>query len=234
MPSGHESPEFDTYAKEYARLLDDPIRNKFTGGSNFFFERKWELLKQYLEQIGMQPENARWLDVGCGAGDLLRQGSAHFAEAVGCDVSKEMLRACEGMRVVRQNDASRLPFEDRSFDLVTIVCVYHHVEPRDRHALTAEVARVLRPKGIACIMEHNPFNPVTQLIVRRTPVDENARLLRARTARRLLAAGGLGMDLRTTYFLYFPQGLYRKLRGVEASLARVAAGGQYAVFGRKP
>lgn len=234
MPLDRGTPEFDSYAKEYAKLLEDPIRSRFTGGSAFFFERKWELLAKYMGQIGLRPESARWLDVGCGAGDLLRQGSHHFAEAVGCDLSTEMLKICEGLNVVTQTDLARLPFEDASFDLVTIVCVYHHVEPPDRPALTTEVARVLRPRGVACIIEHNPFNPATQMIVRRTPVDENAQLLTARTARRLLAGAGLGMDLRTIYFLYFPKGLYQKARGVEACLARVPGGGQYAVFGRKP
>ena len=87
---------------------------------------------------------------------------------------------------------------------------------------------------IACIIEHNPFNPVTQIIIRRTPVDDNAQLLTARTARGLLSAAGLGVDQRTTYFLYFPQNIYRKARAIEALLEKVPAGGQYAAFGRKP
>jgi ubiquinone/menaquinone biosynthesis C-methylase UbiE len=135
--------------------------------------------------------------------------------------------------VVTQTDPSNLPFEDRSFDLATVVCVYHHVEPPHRHALATEVARVLRPRGVACIIEHNPFNPATRVIVRRTRVDQDAQLLTARTARRLLSGAGLGADLHTAYFLYFPQNLHQKARGLETFLARVPVGGQYAVFGRK-
>ncbi len=227
------APEFDRYAEEYAKLLDDPIRRKFAGETAFFFERKWELLEKYMQRIGMLPEQSSWLDVGCGAGELLRLGSARFANAAGCDVSTGMMKACEGLHVVTQTDPSRLPFEDSSFDLVTVVCVYHHVEPAGRPALTSEIARVLRPGGTACIIEHNPFNPATQIIVRRTPVDENAQLLTARTARRLLSAAGLGVDQWTSYFLYFPQKMYRKARGIEALLEKVPAGGQYAAFGRK-
>jgi ubiquinone/menaquinone biosynthesis C-methylase UbiE len=233
MAADPKSPEFDRYAEEYAKLLDDPIRRKFAGETAFFFERKWELLEKYLKQIGLRPEEASWLDVGCGAGELLRLGSAHFGHAVGCDVSTAMMKSCEGLQVVTQTDPSRLPFEDGSFDLVTVVCVYHHVEPQDRPALTAEIARVLRPGGTACIIEHNPFNPATQIIVRRTPVDENAQLLTARTAHRLLDAAGLDKGRRTTYFLYFPQGVYRKAKRIEALLEKVPAGGQYAAFGRK-
>ena len=233
VPGEPKSPEFDQYAEEYAKLLDDPIRRKFAGETAFFFERKWELLEKYMQRIGLRPEKSSWLDVGCGAGELLRLGSAHFAHAAGCDLSIGMMKACEGLNVVTQTDPTRLPFEDNSFDLVTVVCVYHHVEPPDRPGLTAEIARVLRPRGTACIIEHNPFNPATQIIVRRTPVDANAQLLTARTARRLLAKAGLGMNQKTTYFLYFPQNIYRKARGVEALLEKVPAGGQYAAFGRK-
>lgn len=233
MPEDPDSPEFDHYAEEYARLLDDPIRRKFAGESAFFFERKWELLETYFQQIGMKPGAESWLDVGCGGGELLRLGTPHFGKAVGCDVSTGMMKACQGLDVVVQTDPSRLPFEDGSFSLVTAVCVYHHVEPPYRPGLTAEIARVLRPGGVACIIEHNPFNPATQIIVRRTPVDENAQLLTARTARRLLSGAGLGAGQRTTYFLYFPKNIYAKAKGLEALLSSVPAGGQYAAFGRK-
>ena len=225
--------EFDRYAEEYAKLLDDPIRRKFADGCAFFFERKWELLEKYMQRIGLRPEQSSWLDVGCGAGDLLRLGSAHFASAAGCDVSTGMLKACEGLPVVPQIDPCRLPFADSSFDLVTAVCVYHHVEPSDRPALTDEIARVLRTGGAACIIEHNPFNPATRLIVGRTPVDQNAHLLTAKTARRLLSTADLDVDQRTMYFLYFPQKIYRRASGIEALLEKVPAGGQYAAFGRK-
>jgi len=226
-------PEFDQYAKQYAELLNDPIRARFASGSAFFFERKWELLVNYMAEIGLDPKKAAWLDVGCGAGELLRLGAPHFAKAFGCDLSTEMMKACEGLNVTPHTDRGELPFSDGSFDLITVVCVYHHLEPPDRPLLTAEIARVLRPRGVACIIEHNPFNPLTQLIVRRTPVDENAKLLMAGTARALLAGADLGANLRTTYFLYLPEKLYRKAGYLESWLANVPAGGQYAVFGRK-
>ncbi len=226
------SPEFDRYAEEYKKLVDTPIRRTF-GEMAFFFERKWELLEKYFRQTGVRSEKLSWLDVGCGSGELLRLGSAHFAQAAGCDVSTAMMKACEGLHVVTQTDPSRLPFEDGSFDFVTVVCVYHHVEPEYRPGLTAEIARVLRPGGTACIIEHNPFNPATQIVVRRTPVDENAQLLSARTARGLLTRAGLSENQRTTYFLYFPQNIYRKIGAIEALLEKVPAGGQYAAFGRK-
>ena len=82
------------------------------------------------------------------------------------------------------------------------------------------------------MIEHNPFNPVTRLIVSRTPVDADAILLRASEARRLAAGAGL-TALELDYFLYFPQALYRYLGPMEALLAKMPLGGQYALFSRK-
>jgi SAM-dependent methyltransferase len=224
--------EFDDYAQKYEDLLRDPIRERFAPGSAFFFERKWELLQDYAHRSGIRLDTVRWLDVGCGKGDLLRIGKSQVAHASGCDVSAEMLGGCKDLDVALQSDPDRLPFDDEQFDLVTAVCVYHHVPPAARHRVTAEIRRVLRPSGIACIIEHNPFNPITQIIVRRTPVDSDAILLTAGSAKALMRRAEIQHDW-TVYFLYFPEKLYRPLLRLERMLARFPGGGQYAVFGRK-
>jgi SAM-dependent methyltransferase len=229
---GERVPEFDDYARDYEKLLHDPIRERFAPASKFFFERKWVLLQEHLSSVGLEPGRGRWLDVGCGKGELLQLGAHAFAEVVGCDVSPEMIRSAQCLHVVVQPEPGRLPFPDAHFDLVTAVCVYHHVIPQDRPGLTAEIARVLRPGGYACIIEHNPFNPVTQLIVHRTPVDADAHLLTASTTRRVLVGGGLRHSA-TTFFLYFPEKLYLRLKAFENALAAIPLGGQYAVFARK-
>lgn len=225
--------EFDRYANNYKALLHDPIREKFAPGSEFFCRRKWELLTGYLQRNGMDSRKSTWLDVGCGHGELLRMGAGDFGKVAGCDPSAEMIGACKDLDIVLQTEPARLPFSDQSFDLVTAVCVYHHVKPETRPALTAEISRVLRPGGVAGIIEHNPFNPVTQLIIHRTPVDADALLLRAGTARRLLDQAGFDRSERI-YFLYFPERFYRKASKLESWLRWAPGGGQYAVFGRKP
>lgn len=228
MPS-----EFDNYAKNYEELLRDPIRDRFASEGLFFMRRKWELLQDFFSRRRAPMKQLRWLDVGCGCGDLLRLGREAFGSVAGCDVSSEMLAAAQDLEVSVQPDPGVLPYDAETIDLATAVCVYHHVltEPL-RANLTAELCRVLRPGGIACIIEHNPFNPVTQMIVRRTPVDADAQLLRAGQARRLLRAGGLQV-IGKQYFLFFPEKLYRKAGALESALSWVPLGGQYAVFAEK-
>ena len=58
-----------------------------------------------------------------------------------------------------------MPVPDASVDVVFAICVVHHVPPAHWGAFAAEMARVLRPGGVAAIFEHNPLNPVTRRVV---------------------------------------------------------------------
>jgi demethylmenaquinone methyltransferase/2-methoxy-6-polyprenyl-1,4-benzoquinol methylase len=62
------------------------------------------------------------------------------------DRSADMLAraAAKGLETV-EADAQRLPFEDETFDAVTMISMLHHVE--DRGAALAEARRILRPEG---------------------------------------------------------------------------------------
>ena len=144
-----------------------------------------------------------------------------------------MLGASQGVETRVQKSSGTIPFDDAAFDFVTAVCVYHHVPPSSRLALTREVYRVLTPEGIFAIIEHNPYNPVTRLIVSRTPVDADAVLLRPGEARECMRAGGFRSDA-PRYFLYFPESFYRRAGDrLEHLLRKVPLGGQYAIFGTR-
>jgi SAM-dependent methyltransferase len=226
------SAEFDNYAREYQDLLKDPIRDAFAQDSAFFHARKWDLLKDSLARRFGDIKNLRWLDIGCGKGELLRFGQASVGEAIGCDPSREMIAECAGLNVVWQPGIADLPFEAARFDVVTAACVYHHLDPAAQTALTAEAFRLLRPGGVFVIFEHNPWNPATRLIVSRTPVDANAVLLTAGKTRSLMQGAGMSA-VQTKYYLYFPESIYRRIGGLEKVLCWIPGGGQYAVMGCK-
>ena len=106
--------------------------------------------------LGHEPRGfGRALEIGAGTGyftlNLLRAGV--IEEAVATDVSPGMLGALE--RSARELgapvetaacEASELPFEDRSFDLVFGHAVLHHLPDLD--AAFREFRRVLRPGGV--------------------------------------------------------------------------------------
>jgi ubiquinone/menaquinone biosynthesis C-methylase UbiE len=227
------SAEFDNYAAAgYGKLLEDPLRQRF-GEPRFFFERKLALLLAFCERHGKGTQSASWLDVGCGEGTLLQIGKKHFGEVAGCDISAGMIRGSDGLNIRHQASPRQIPFTERSFDFVTAVCVYHHVDIADQPFLTLDISRVLKPNGLFCIIEHNPFNPITRLIVRRSPLDSHAQLLTAGKTKRLARAAQMKV-LATSYFLYFPERLYSKMAAAEEILSQFPLGGQYAVLCQNP
>lgn len=115
------------------------------------------------------------LDVACGTGDLSEAFARAGAGAVtGLDFTQEMLdiaihKAEHQSRrdgtvtpTYVQGDAMELPFEDASFDVVSIAFGIRNVE--DPHKALAEMARVLKPNGRLVILEFSePRNPLIRL-----------------------------------------------------------------------
>lgn len=221
--------EFEKYAAAYSELLDDPVRNRFTRDPLHFHLRKWIVMERLLKKRGLNPQTLTWLDVGCGRGELLALAGDKFGRAIGCDPSYGMLPSDPPFKVYEQPCLTELPFKDQSVDFVTMVCVLHHVLGANRQILMKEIRRVLSPGGLCCIFEHNPWNPVTRMIVKRCPVDISAELQPAFATRRLLQICGF-TSVQTEYFLYLPEPVFQKFAATEMLLSRLPLGGQYAVL----
>jgi len=97
------------------------------------------------------------LDVGCGDG--LRSGvwlNQHAGTYVGVDISSRAVEAARNKlnidaRVI--SDATSLPFEDETFDLIVCIEVLEHLfEPQ---LAATEMRRVLRPGGILVVQVPN-------------------------------------------------------------------------------
>jgi demethylmenaquinone methyltransferase/2-methoxy-6-polyprenyl-1,4-benzoquinol methylase len=104
-------------------------------------------------------------DLATGTGDLAlaMQKKLPHAELTGVDVLPEMLEIArrKGVRRVVLADAMELPFDDASFDCVTIAFGLRNLE-NCSSALT-EMWRVLKPKGHLLVLE---FSMPTMPIVR--------------------------------------------------------------------
>jgi len=98
------------------------------------------------------PRGKRFLDVGCGSGDLVLMAKKRFEEVYGVDISVAMLRIAEEkaslkpdrdrIHFIKHDVEEGLPFPDEFFDAVACVAVLEHlVNPP---FVLAEINRVLR------------------------------------------------------------------------------------------
>lgn len=229
-PEPRPQAEFDSYAGNYDELLADPLRDRFAGSPDYFHSMKLQVLLAYLSNAGKPAGQLRWLDLGCGRGDLLRLGKPIFADACGCDLSREWLPYWDGLTVRLQHSAASIPYEPGTFDVVTAACVFHHVPLPERAQLMESVCAVLKPGGVFCMFEHNPRNPVTRRIVQRCPLDANAALLYPDESAALVRQAAY-RTVSVLYYLFVPEALGRRMPSLERWLKRVPYGGQYAVFG---
>jgi ubiquinone/menaquinone biosynthesis C-methylase UbiE len=92
------------------------------------------------------------LEMGCGAGDLSNYlAQAYGLHVTGMDVDPEQIEIAkkrygdEPRISFHTADATLLPFEDGSFDIVISFKVLHHIKGWNK--ALGEVSRVLRPDG---------------------------------------------------------------------------------------
>jgi SAM-dependent methyltransferase len=98
-----------------------------------------------IQSVDREP--GRLLDVGCGAGELLRGAVGRGFEVTGVDLDEDMVRLAEKAATCRVACAALpdLPFDAGEFDAVVANFVLNHVE--DPRAGMHELARVTAPGG---------------------------------------------------------------------------------------
>jgi SAM-dependent methyltransferase len=186
---------------------------------NRWLSRRRRLLRAVERHM---PAGGRLLDVGCGSGDVAAYLQARLTRsrpgapargggvlAVGLDRKPLHLRdAPRGVRRVA-GDASRLPFRDRSFDVVTASLVLHHFEDEALGQLLRELARVARRAIVVSDLERawlpHAFGRAVFPLVFETPVSVHDGLVSIRRGfrrdelRAAFAAAGLPVTIRRLF-----------------------------------
>jgi demethylmenaquinone methyltransferase/2-methoxy-6-polyprenyl-1,4-benzoquinol methylase len=149
---------FDRIAPRY-----DLMNRVMTAG----LDRRWRRLAADAARL---PAGARALDLCCGTGDLTLELARRVGPeglAVGSDFSADMLeraRAKAGGAAVRfeHGNALELPYEDASFDAVTVAFGIRNVA--DVRTCLAEMVRCARPGGRVVVLEIcTPKAPVLKM-----------------------------------------------------------------------
>jgi SAM-dependent methyltransferase len=130
-------------------LSDNPFPHPYTEG--LFYREKMRAIHRIAPDLPMETI----LEVGGGRSGLTSLLYPR-AQIVNIDLNGEYASApCNQRPSVRfvRGDATDLPFEDRSFDAVTMFDLLEHV-PDDRQAVR-EAFRVLRPGGLLLVSTPN-------------------------------------------------------------------------------
>jgi 2-polyprenyl-3-methyl-5-hydroxy-6-metoxy-1,4-benzoquinol methylase len=183
-------------------------------------------------------QSIRVLDFGCGAGDFLTGLADTWPmwTLEGCDVSVGMLVEAKKRleskygNIILWNSSATMAAAG-TYDLITIVCVLHHVEPTQVRSTLREVVNMLKPGGLLSVIEHNPLNPITRWMVSRTEVDRNATLVAPKLIRTSLPLAEFNATC-VRYFLFLPPRL-DVFSALESAIDWVPLGGQYAFFSVK-
>jgi len=120
------------------------------GEQHFWVASRGQLFDQLLD--AHLPQGCRTLvDVGCGTGSFLSRFERRARRSIGVDRDADGLaltrRAAPGAVLVRA-DAHRLPLPGGTADTAVVLDVLEHTDDR---AVLTEVARVLRPGGMALV-----------------------------------------------------------------------------------
>lgn len=110
------------------------------------------------------------LDVATGTGAVALLFAQEGCSITGVDLSMEMLEIAQGKNTYAnlhfmQCDASKLPFDDNQFDIVTTSFALHDMPQQIRDGTVHEMMRVTKPNSTIAIMDyHNPRNPLWRAI----------------------------------------------------------------------
>lgn len=225
---------FDKFACSYSAEIESVI--SFAGQKHDFFMRaKVDAILDVLRaQLG-DPSSLHLLDVGCGVGLTDSMLEPLVGKVTGVDVSEKAIAEAR-----RRNPSlefavysgPELPFEEGAVDVAFAICVLHHVPPEGWPSFVSELRRVVRRGGLVMLLEHNPYNPLTRLVVAKCSFDDDALLLsRARATRLLRDVGMKIVDRRDILFVPWQGRVWRNL---EAKLGTVPLGAQYVAAGRVP
>lgn len=129
-----------------------------------FYDLVYEPAARILRDVGLTifppREKIAILDVGCGTGSQLALYRRPGCRLVGIDSSPAMLavasRKLGTAAELHLGNATRMPYANSTFDLVSLVFVLHEMDADLRPAVLEECQRVAKPDGRIMLMDYHP------------------------------------------------------------------------------
>lgn len=141
-----KTPEIVALAKKFGKDFFDGDRKCGYGG--YKYDGRWKTVVARMKEYYNLKEDAAILDIGCGKGFMLHD----FKEALpnctvsGIDVSKyAIVNSMPSVKpFLKTASAEKLPYPDKSFDLVVSINSIHNLPPERLKTALREVERVSR------------------------------------------------------------------------------------------
>src|ERR1700682_2706949 len=152
----------DAVRKHFSQLAEEGVWASLYLADQQIDSETWSFLiraRRVAELLHASGTNLREIvDVGCGTAPVARSVVAMGAHYTGMDFSAEMIESArttikdlveQGHADLRVGDATTLPLADEASDAVLAMGVVEYL-PREKIGIVArEMARVLRPNGVA-------------------------------------------------------------------------------------
>jgi len=219
--------EFDAFASRYREFLNRSVR--ISGDTSDYFAA---YKATYIART-IAPHGGKLLDYGCGIGLLAAHLKRYMPDMQidGFDISKDCVDRMDESLLQQGIFSSSLREIGRSYDVIVLSNVLHHVAPAERLNLIREAGARLAPTGKLVIFEHSPLNPLTRWAVSQCAFDGDAILLRSSETLESVHEAGLKKVTRD-FIVFFPRWL-AWLRPLEPSLRACPLGAQYAVIAQR-
>ena len=229
MRDGPTKAEFDEFSDDYRQIHNKNI--KVSGADSEYFS-EYKVAEVLVCEHGNSGKSMNILDFGCGDGTSLKFFQKYFKKAklTGIDVSEKSIaeanKQFENVNFMI-GDIRKQSVQNNTFDIIFCSTVFHHIDATDHKKILLKLLSILKPGGRLYIFEHNPYNPLTQKIVKDCIFDRCAHLIKANDLKRLLLECGF-LKNRISYTIFFPRkGLFKKMLALEKYLRYIPLGGQY-------
>lgn len=144
------------HEKRYQRLKKKRITSQET--DNKSYKKMLEIIDDAIQRRGMQ-YSGRLLEIGCGAGNLSLLLSRRGFNVHGIDISetaikiaKEKASASNIKSKFKTGNAVKLPYKNKSFDIVVDAHCLHCIIGEDRKEFLSDTRRILKFDGLFVVM----------------------------------------------------------------------------------
>lgn len=211
--------DFDQFSDDYKHYISNSIE-KFDKNLGYYHDSKISITQNRAKH---NPRNI--LDFGSGVGTMIPYIKKRFKKSkiYAFDESKNSLTLLKKnypfVRCLKKVDGKI------KFDLIFLSGVIHHIDKNIRNKILKKIYLSLKKSGKLIIFEHNPYNPLTNIVVKNCEFDQDAQLIKKSELIRICENVKLKI-VDSAYIFFFPTSL-KKFRGLEKYLEWFFLGAQY-------